>query len=105
MREFPETLNVRNKENFSRIRYERLKCYLRRDLYEHILSGRENVYFCLDKLKEELKDENERGRMINEVIEELKMLGWNCQLVYGSSGLFVYSDKRPENCFESDTLS
>jgi len=104
MKEFPECLNVKNKESFGGIRYNRILCYLRRQLYEHIICNDENNYFDFEKFRKSysiLQDDN--NKMINSVVEELIELGWKCKLSFGGTGLFIYSSPNPpSNCWESD---
>ena len=50
MKEFPCVCNPKNKNNFQHLNHDRLKCYLRKDLYEHIISHEENDYFSLDEV-------------------------------------------------------
>src|SRR5271156_4688970 len=100
MKEFPEFLNPKNKENFSSKNRERLKCYLRRDLLEHIISHQEREYFSLDEFNKRVNDISLTQELIKEIIPELEKLGWNCKTSYGFTGLFIYSEEKPLNCFE-----
>lgn len=105
MKEFGNKLSTTNKNNFQKIIYERWKCYLRRDLYEHILSREESDYFSLDNFNQRVNNMETVVKMVKEVIPELEALGWKCLLSFGETGLFVYSDKKPENCWEEESLS
>jgi hypothetical protein len=101
MKEFSNILNVRNKENFAKVNYDRLKCYLRRDLYEHIISHEEKDYFSLDEFNKRVNNINLTRQLVNEVIPELENIGWKCKTSFGGTGLFIYSsDSPPLNCFE-----
>jgi len=100
MKRFPDTLHVKNKKNFSKINYERVKCYLRRDLYDHIIRYEEKDYFELDRFdKERLNDVNLMEKMTKELIVELEKLGWTCNTSYGKTGLFIYHGDPPPNYF------
>jgi hypothetical protein len=100
MKEFPPTLKTENKDNFAKINHERLKCYLRRDLYEHIISHTENEYFSLDDFNRRVGNMEKTNELIDELIPELTNLGWKCQKAYGDTGLFIYStEKPPANCW------
>jgi hypothetical protein len=80
MKEFPKTLATNNIENFNEYNYNRLKCYLRRDLYEHIISHNQDEYFSLDKFNEERVNNLETTKkMLNELVPELEELGWICK--------------------------
>jgi len=100
MKEFLKKLQTKNKENFSKLNYERIKCYLRRDLYEHIIGHEEKDYFDLDHFdKERLNNTQILEKIVEEVCKELEELGWHTQTSYGGTGLFIYSDEPPANCF------
>ena len=105
MKKFPSNLNLKNKENFKKIYNRRLKCYLRRSIYEHIIKNEENNYFSIDEFKNEKKVEDSEiiKEIISELIVELNRLGWKCKLAFGGTGLFIYSGENPpSNCWESD---
>lgn len=107
MREFPSKLKPENKDSFKKVYYDRMKCYLRRDLYEHILSHNENDYFSLDKFNERVDDLELVKKMISELVRELEDLGWKCKTSFGGTGLFIYSTENPPpSCWEeSEELS
>lgn len=103
MKTFPETLNVNNKEKFPKIFYDRMICYLRRDIHEYMISRKdENEYFSVDEFNQvRVKDLDSTKKMMGELIKELESLGWNCKTSYGGTGLFVYSTKKPPaSCWE-----
>ena len=105
MKEFPLRLNPKNKNNFPQYNYERVLAYMRKDIFEQILLGNENDYFDIEKFaREKSINEEDRNKMINVIIEELKVLGWNTKTSFGNTGLFIYStDEPPPSCHE-DTL-
>ena len=101
MKEFPNNLNVKNRDNFTEIQKNRLKCYLRRDIYEHILSHTEEDYFFLDNFNKRINNMEQVKQLVREIIPELEELGWKCKLAYGETGLFIYSTEQPpKNCWE-----
>lgn len=104
MKEFPECLNVKNKESFRDITYNRILCYLRKQLYEHIIGNDENNYFDFDKFRKSYSiTQDDNNKMVNTVVKELTELGWKCKLSFGGTGLFIYSTENPpSNCWESD---
>ena len=104
MKTFPNILNVENKDNFNEIYYNRVLCYLRRDLYEHILCNSENSYFDLDKFTRPYKiTEEQLINMTKTVMKELEELSWKCKLSFQDTGLFIYSsEKPPVSCWEDD---
>ena len=99
MKEFPSNLKPSNKESFNKLYEERLLCYLRRDIYENILLNDERKYFELDKFNEKVNNIELVKSLVNRLIIELELLGWKCKYGYGETGLFIYSDKVPDNCW------
>lgn len=101
MHEFPSKIKPENKDNFQKIFYDRVKCYLRRDIFEHILSHDENDYFSLDDFNRQRVDDMELvKKMTGELMDELKKIGWNCKLSFGDTGLFIYStENHPPSCW------
>ena len=106
MRHFPEIISPKNKKKFPEYKYNRVLCYLRRDLYEHILENNENNYFDLDQFYRKYKYKNNTdviSKMTGQIIKELQQLGWKCKLSFGDTGLFIYSsDKPPPSCWNGD---
>ena len=102
MKIFPSILNIKNKENFETIRYNRTLCYLRRDIYDHIISHEENNYFAIGKFdRNHHKDMKITLKIIKTIMAELTTLGWSCKLSFGNTGLFVYSTENPPpSCFD-----
>jgi len=96
MKEFPEILDIKNKSNFTKILYDRTLCYLRRDIYEHIISHDENSYFDVKKFDQSHHRSMETtSRLISTIMEELTKLGWKCKLSFQGTGLFIYSTENP----------
>lgn len=101
MRKFPISLNVSNKSEFPDLFYSRIKCYLRRDIFEHIISSKEEDYFSLDHINQRVKNIEMIKKIILELIPELEELGWKCKLSFGGTGLFIYStEDPPSNCWD-----
>lgn len=102
MKIFSSILNIKNKENFENIRYNRTLCYLRRDIYEHIISHDENSYFDIGKFdKNHYNDMKISLKMTDTIIKELTNLGWKCKISFGQTALFIYStEKPPVNCWD-----
>jgi hypothetical protein len=97
MKEFPSILNISNKDNFKVISYNRNLCYLRTELYEHIIKEDENNYFDLEKFRNyrKIKDITDIDSMVKILIDELCILGWNCKISFGGTALFIYSSESP----------
>lgn len=105
MKEFPDILNVSNKSNFEVICYDRNLCYLRRELYEHIIRYDEDNYFDIEKFCSNFHIKKlEIESMIQKAITELTSIGWKCKLSYGGTALFIYSDKIPKNCWDDGLI-
>lgn len=101
MKEFPSTLKPTNKDNFNQMFYNRMKCYLRRDLFEHIISHDENDYFSLDQFNNRVNNIDMVKKIVDELVPELVSMGWNCKTSFGGTGLFIYStDEPPPSCWE-----
>jgi len=103
MKEFTSRLNISNKDNFPSYHYERTLCYMRRDIFEHIIRESEDSYFELDKFYHEhkIKDNTTMENMTSKIIEELQELGWKCKTSFGGTGLFIYSTENPPpNCYD-----
>ncbi len=103
MKNFPNKLNVVNKDKFNDFFRERTLCYLRRDLYEHMLSRKdETAYFDISGFSSKYRFKNIKN-MVETVIQELEVLGWKCKTSYGGTGLFIYStDEPPANCYPDE---
>lgn len=96
MKEFPKQLSVKNKSKFKGLRYRRLLCYLRKELYEHMLVDNEDSYYALDTFYTANKvDIDSAEKMSITVMKELEKLGWKCKLSFGGTGLFIYSSADP----------
>lgn len=105
MKEFPQVLNINNKNNFDSLLYMRMLCYLRRDIYEHMIRCDENDYFDIQHFssKNKLKSSNVKN-MIEQVIQELMSIGWKCKLSFGGTALFIYSDELPKSCWDDGLI-
>lgn len=106
MKDFPTILNVSEKKRFPEIYYNRVVCYLRKAIYEHIISHDENSYFDLEQFcrthyNEHTEKENMISKLSETIIPEIKNLGWKCKLSFGGTALFIYStDKPPPSCWD-----
>lgn len=107
MKEFPNRMHVSNKDKFPQLFYERYLCYLRRDIFEHILRRKdekdENNYFALDSwCQQHLQNRKDlMGQMRDTLMEEVQAQGWKCKLSFAGTGLFIYStEEPPPSCHE-----
>lgn len=101
MKEFPNILNVKNKNSFPSIHFNRVLCYLRRNIYEHIIKEDENNYFDLSLFfKQYGTNQNDSETMRDIIMKELSSLGWKTKLSFGDTGLFIYSTEEvPKSCW------
>ncbi len=106
MREFPDSLNVKEKDKFPNIYNNRVLCYLRKSIYEHVISQDENSYFDLEKfVRTYYKDSKDIEKLqVNLVIQELEEIGWKCKLSFGGTALFIYSTLNPPSSCWDDGL-
>lgn len=106
MKEFPMKMNVNQKDNFESYLFDRYLCYLRKDIYEHLLlrNNDENNYFDLDKWVRNNLDNNKciLNNMLEQIIKEIKELGWKCQTSFGGTALFIYSNDKPSSCYDDE---
>lgn len=107
MKEFPELLNVKNKDRFQEFHYNRTLLYLRKDIYEHMLKSiNENNFYDLDKFnKLHLNNMDDLQKMVQDIMSELKYLGWKSKLSFGNTALFIYStDNPPSSCWDDGLI-
>lgn len=100
MKEFPNILNVKHKKQFISIYIDRVMCYLRKEIYEHVISEDENSYFDLEKFgRVYFKNKKNREELVNkladDIIPEISKLGWKCKRSFGGTALFIYSSENP----------
>lgn len=100
MKEFPNILSVKNKDSFPYIYYNRVLCYFRKEIYEHVISHDENSYYDLENFgRKFFKDHKDRVDLVNKlsasIVDELVNLGWKCKLSFGGTALFIYSTENP----------
>jgi hypothetical protein len=103
MKQFPEIINIKNKDNFKNIFFENMLSSLRNCIFEHILREDENTFFDIDKwCRDNLGNDVDAVKiMIEKLMSELIDKGWNCKISYGGTALFIYStESPPPSCFE-----
>jgi hypothetical protein len=104
MKEFPIRLNVINKDEFEQIHMQRTICYLRKDLFEHIICKDENDYFDLGAFTSNYfhsKNTEVALTLFTQMKSELAKLGWKCKTSFGGTGMFIYSSAEPPpSCYE-----
>lgn len=101
MKEFPKHLNAKYREKFPELHYNRTKCYMRKSIYEHVISHESKDYYSLDEFNQSFHISMEMTqKIVKELIIELEHLGWTCKLSFGDTGLFIYTGDKPENLWE-----
>jgi hypothetical protein len=101
MKNFNNCIDVQNKQHFKKYLLTRVTCYLRRDIFDHILINSENNYFDLTNFFGQYRlDEHDQVNIVIVVTKELEAYGWHCKTSFGGTGLFIYSDTKPVNCWE-----
>lgn len=101
MKEFPSHLKPCNKDKFKQYRYSRNLAYMRKEIFELVLQGDENNYFDLDNFSHKYLITSERQQMLDVIMDELKLSGWNVKTSFAGTGLFIYStDTPPSSCHE-----
>jgi len=103
MKDFPDILNIKNKDEFPIIYYNRVLCYLRKAIYEHVISHDENSYFDLEKFSRLHFEKTDEfiSKLGDDVKPALEKLGWKCKLSFGGTALFIYStEKPPPSCWD-----
>jgi hypothetical protein len=105
MIKFPESLNIKNKNKFSEINYNRIISIFRQEIHDHILdkvNENENEYFDLDYFSKKYLDNNSKAmqKIVKIIMIELQELGWKSSLSFGDTGLFIYStEEKPSSCW------
>lgn len=100
MKSFPKVLDLTKNESendrknkIQEIKVKRILCYLRRDIYEHMINNDENTNFNLEGFfKKYNLEKSEEKYMKDVILFELEELGWTCRLMYGGAGLYIYPD-------------
>lgn len=103
MKKFPELMTPDNISFINDAKTRRKLCYIRRYIYESILSENfsipENCGINLQNIEmghlaePTFKIDN---KLIDIIVQELKQLGWEVTLTYGGTMLFVYTkDNKP----------
>lgn len=90
MNKFPDILKPQNVPKFKDYMYDLEIAQLRKDIHDFILYERVNTFFNFDGI---ISKGDEKNRIIAMVITELNKLGWKTKLVFGGTGMYIYTDK------------
>lgn len=96
MKGFPDKLRPENREHFIiEYRFNRELCKLRQRIVDYMYSG-DNKGFDLKSST----DDNGRyeystinRNLVDAVCKELQVLGWNTELAYGETTLFIFKER------------
>ena len=102
MNAFPSYLQINNRKNFEHLNYDRIISLLRQDIHTLLLHrNNENDYFDLELFfkKHEYYNRTNCEKIVLEVTNEIRDLGWHVKLSFAETGLFIYSDKVPSSCW------
>lgn len=106
MKEFPKWLAPKYEDNFTHNARVRNKCYMRRDIVELLIQrAEETEYFDLNEFNSKHINNIEITKEIaKELVQELHDLNWKTTFCYGGTGLFIYKNDPPRNCFPDGEL-
>lgn len=95
MDSFPPELTPVNKEEFSSYYSRYWKSCIREEIYKKMISGDESDFFDYDCFarKNYLNVDTIR-KLVYQIIDELRELGWNIKTSYGDSALFIFSTEK-----------
>lgn len=111
MKTFLDEVDIRNKRivmqpyktNFEEFNYERVIQLLRKEIYDHLISRKdENDYFDIEIFckRNNYSDKENFSKILKTVLVEITELGWKTQLSFGDTGLFIYSTiEKPSSCW------
>ena len=98
--ELPTVLSSCNKNNFYTLKLEYYQKIIYNDIYINIINNNQFEYFDISQFKRQHKlDTVIMDTLITNLILELTKIGWKTQLAYGNTGLFIYDNELPVNCW------
>jgi len=106
MNKFPQKIHVKNVEKFPIIFNNYLLKKLRKDIVMLLVTRKtEKEYFDLSAFLSNNNADKDNYQSIKLKFEkEIENLGWKFSYGYGNSALFLYADKKPDNCYGNETL-
>jgi hypothetical protein len=111
MKKFPDQIDIKNKviitqpykNNFEDLNYDRVIQLLRKEIYEHLISRKdENDYFDIEIFckRYNYPDKENFSKILKIILNEITELGWKIQLSFGDTGLFIFSTiEKPSSCW------
>ena len=97
----PEVIDE-SKEVKQDLLFRRTLSYLRKEIYEHVLTNEKNDYYDIEafmRRKFDRYDKKETESYLEVIRDELHALGWKTGTSYGDTALFIYSGEKPESCW------
>lgn len=87
-------------DEFSALLETHYTSLFREVVYIHVLKRVETDFIDLTKfcVRHDLKMD-QVTRICSVVVSELQALGWKTRLSYGDTGLFIFKDEVPNNCW------
>jgi len=73
---------------------------MRKKIYRHILRNNQNDFFDIELFnRTHVSDMKKTESFSENIIEELKLLGWKTFIGYGGTGLFFYDKELPSSAW------
>lgn len=92
MDSFPTNLTPENKDTFSELYDTYWKRCIREEIYKKIITGDEADFFDHDCFaRKNYLNLDQIRKLMYQVIDELKELGWKIKTSYGDTAVFIYS--------------
>ena len=89
--DFIYRISVGNSQNFEILNKNKICSEIRRDIYNFLISRKnEEDFFDVDKLDKEC---------LEIIFGEIEKAGWKYKLSYGDTGLFIFKENVPRNCW------
>lgn len=102
MQSFPPCIQVSQVNERNVQETLRIQGLIRQEIYELILKGNERDSFDLSKFSatHTKRDIKRTRQLLTDIVNELTALGWKTQFSYGDTALFIFADKKPDNCYD-----
>jgi len=89
MKHFPSKVGPSNIEHFKQYHFQRQLCYLRKEIYEWMISP---AFFEHNERCFDLQLKGYSNDTIESVCKELEELGWYTRLAFNNSALYIYKE-------------
>ena len=86
---------IKDDSKFENLYREKIICDFRMNLYDFLISRKsEEDFFDLCSIPQ-----NHREDAVKIIQEELNQAGWKFQISYGDTGMFIFKEDVPKNCW------